>query len=202
MIKGIILDMGGVLLPEDNELMLKKFSKQAKVDFKILKTMLAEENDNLVLGKVSIKEFLTRVRNRFGIEPDSFSLQNMWDKIYVESTPINFELLDKMKELKKKYRVALVTNIFDSTAQINQRRKIFYPFKPVLLSCRIGLAKPDIKIFARAIREMGIEGKECVIIDNNQKNIDSAKEFGMKTIFYKNNKQLFSDLKKIKVNSD
>ena len=194
--------MGGVLLPDENKTMLKKFCKVVKVDYEIVHTMLDEEDANLILGKRSLKEFLTRVRNRFGLELDSFSLQNAWDKVYVESTPINFEILDFIKKAKKKYQYALTTNIYDSTAQINQRRKIFYPFKPVLLSCRIGIAKPDIRIFARAIREMGIEGKECLLIDDKEANIKAGKEFGMKTILYKDNKQLFKDLKKLKITTD
>jgi epoxide hydrolase-like predicted phosphatase len=197
MVKGIIFDLGGVILPNNNEAIMKKFSKLIKADYATLEGMLKEEDENLVLGRRSLKEFLTRVRNRFELELDSASLINLWDKCYVESTPINFEVLNFVKELKKKkYEVSLVTNIYDSTAQINQRRKLFYSFKPVLLSCRVGLAKPDIKIFARAIREMGAEGKDCILIDDKEANILAGKEFGMKTILYKDNKQLFKDLKK------
>ena len=202
MIKGIIFDMGGVLLPDDNTGMLKKFAKKNKIDFETLKTMLAEDNESLVLGKLSIKEFLTRVRNKFELELDSLSLQLAWDKIYVESTPINFELLNEIKPLKKKYEISLITNIYDSTARINQSRKLFYSFKPVLLSCRIGIAKPDIKVFARALHEMKVKGSECVLIDDKQINVDAAKEFGMKTILYTDNKQLMKDLKKLGVKAD
>ena len=69
----------------------------------------------------------------------------------------------------------------------------------MLLSCRVGIAKPDIKIFARALHEMGIKGKECVLVDDKEQNLAAAKDFGMKVIQYTDNKQVMKDLKKLGV---
>ncbi len=199
MIKALIFDLGGVIIFNDLNNLLKTFAEELKIDFELLKKIEADNHEKLILGKISIKEFCSAIRGRFGLEYESDIITLMWERNYNRTVKTNDELLKKILELKKKYKIALVSNIFDDTARFHQRQKIFYYFKPVLLSCRVGLAKPDIKIFARAISELGVEGKECLFIDDDASFLDAAKEFGMKIIHFKNNKQLFKEMRKLKV---
>jgi epoxide hydrolase-like predicted phosphatase len=199
MIKALIFDLGGVIAFNDLDNMLKAYAKEMKIDFEKLKEVEAECHEKLILGKLSVKEFCSSIRSKFSLELDSLDLMLAWEKNYGANVKMNMDLIDKIRELKKNYKIALVSNIMDTTARYHQRQKLYYFFKPFLLSCRIGLAKPDIKIFARALQELGVKGSEVVYIDDNDKYLKVAKEFKMKTVKFEDNKQLFKELKKLKI---
>jgi epoxide hydrolase-like predicted phosphatase len=198
MIKAILFDLGGVVVFNDLNAQLKDFSEELNIDIEILRELEIENHIKLILGKKSVKEFCSSIKSRFSLGQDSLTLSLIWNRIYNTHAKLNFELLEKLKELKKDYKLGLITNIEDLPAQTHQRQRLYQNFKVSLLSCRIGVAKPDIKIYARAISSLGLKGSECIFIDNKKSNLVPAKEFGMKTILYKDNEQLFKDLKKLK----
>jgi epoxide hydrolase-like predicted phosphatase len=199
MIKGILFDLGGVVVFNHLDQQLEHFAKELKIDISELKTLEKVEHEKMILGKLSVKEFCSSIRNKFELEKDSATLVIIWERIYQETSKLNGDVIRYIKEIKTKYKVGLISNIFDVTATFHQRQKLFYFFKPVILSCRRGIAKPDIKMFAVAIKEMELKGKEVVYIDDSEEHIAIAKEFGMKTILFKDNVQFKKEMKKLKI---
>jgi len=199
MIKALIFDLGGVIAYNDIDVLLKAFAKELKIDFEKLKEVEANHHEKLIEGKISVKEFCSSVRNVFGLEEDSLTLLLVWERLYGATVEMNSELIEKIRGLKKDYPMALISNIMDTTARYHQRQKLFFFFKPVLLSCRTGLVKPNVKLFARAIRELGMKGNECVFIDDNDAYFKAAKEFSIKCIKFEDNKKLYKELRKLKV---
>ena len=199
MIKGILFDLGGVVVFNHLDQQLEHFAKELKIDLSELKTLEEVEHEKMILGKLSVKEFCSSIRNKFELEKDSATLVLIWERIYQETSKLNGDVIRFVKEIKTKYKVGLISNIFDVTATFHQRQKLFYFFKPVVLSCRRGIAKPDIKMFAVAIKEMELKGKEVLYVDDNEKHIAVAKEFGMKTIHFQDNAQFKKEIKKLKI---
>ncbi|MDP2974019.1 MAG: HAD-IA family hydrolase, partial [Candidatus Diapherotrites archaeon] len=70
-------------------------------------------------------------------------------------------------------------------------------FKKPLLSHRVGLLKPDKKIFVLALKRLGLKAQECVFIDDQQRNTRAAKKLGFKVINFKNRWQCENELKKL-----
>ena len=198
-IKGIVFDFGKVIVENNLNDILKAYAKKLGIKADELIKLNLKHHDKMILGKMSVKEFCSEVRGRFNLDTESYLLLSHWDKSYEETSKPNWDLINKIKELKKYYHTALLANIYDSTAQFESRRGTFWLFKTIQLSCRVGLAKPDIKAYARILQEMKLKGKECIFIDDNENNLIPAKEFGFKTILYKNNLQVVKDMKKFGV---
>ena len=199
MIKGLLFDLGGVVVFNHLDKQLENFAKKLKIDVERVKESENVEHDKLVLGKLSIKEFCSSIRNRFELEQDSPTLLLIWEEVYQETTQLNRELIDVIGDLRKKYQVGLISNIFDVTASFHQRQRLLAYFKPVILSCRVGLAKPDTDIFERAIKDMHLKGEEILYIDDSENHLEVARSLGMKTILFKDNKQLLKEFKKLKI---
>lgn len=200
MIKAIFFDFSGVIATNKLEDQIVAFAKKAKVNAEKLTILEKENHDKMMLGKLSVKEFCSSVRSRFALKQDSMDLLLLWDKCYSENVRINTELLEKIKELKKMCKIGLVANMFDTTAQFHQRQNIFFYFKPLVISCRVGLKKPESEILQRAVALTGeVKASECLIIDDKEEDLVVAKKIGIKTLKYENNKKLFKDLKKLKL---
>ncbi|MDD3083936.1 MAG: HAD-IA family hydrolase [Candidatus ainarchaeum sp.] len=200
MIKAIIFDISGVIVFNDLENILKKLSDELKIDLDLLIELEKQNHEKLILGKISIKEFCSSIRSRFNLEQDSLTLLLIWERLYADSSKLNNELIEKIKIIKKKFKVGAIANMFDSTAQFHQRQKLFLFFKPFLaISCRVGSTKTDSKMFLRIVSNMQVKENECLFIDDNENNLLDAKKKGMKILLFQDNKKLFKDLRKLKI---
>ena len=52
-------------------------------------------------------------------------------------------------------------------------------FDAVVISCEVGLRKPDEAIFRHAVDLLGLTPRECVFIDDIERNVRAAEELGM-----------------------
>lgn len=87
--------------------------------------------------------------------------------------------------LRARHRVAMISN---STKRLE--KELLEPlgvhemFEVVVNSARVGIAKPDTRIYHLAAEQMRVEPAACVHIDDLQPNIDGAIEAGFSAIHY------------------
>ena len=70
-------------------------------------------------------------------------------------------------------------------------------FDVIVTSYGEKIAKPNKEIYLRVTQKLGVLPEECVFIDDFKRNIIPAKELGIKTILFRNFKQLKEDLSKL-----
>jgi putative hydrolase of the HAD superfamily len=66
-------------------------------------------------------------------------------------------------------------------------------FKVVLSSCYLGVRKPDLAIYQRALDILGRPADRILFIDDRAENVAGAVQAGMKAIHFKNEEQLRSE---------
>lgn len=104
-----------------------------------------------------------------------------------------------IKELKERgYRVLYLSN-FSKSAELECAETLdFMPYMDGgILSHRVKVIKPMPEIYKLLIDEYGLNPKECVFIDDTEKNLTGASGFGIHTILFKNQKQAKEELEKI-----
>ncbi len=94
------------------------------------------------------------------------------------------EILPLLIALRERgLRIGLVTNCqSDEAAEI--RRSLLWPhFDAPVLSCEVGLMKPDTAIFERCTRALGVEAKECLYVgDGGSCELTAARRLGMRAV--------------------
>lgn len=119
--------------------------------------------------------------------------QILWSMDEVLDT-IPKERLLLIKELRKKYRVFLLSNIYDTAWQytLNEmERNGMTPddcFEKTFLSYEMQLAKPDPRIFQAVIDDTGIIPEETFYFDDSRHNIEAGKKMGFKAVLVEMNK--------------
>lgn len=101
---------------------------------------------------------------------------------YFEVYPGAYETLDY---LKKKYKLALITNGFSSgqNLKINTGKLRDY-FDYIAISQEVGFAKPDPKIYQLALDELNIKANEAIFVgDTFSLDIKGAVSAGIKPIW-------------------
>jgi len=108
---------------------------------------------------------------------------------------INQELLDFLKTLREKYELSIFTsNIIQNDKALGP---ILGPIFKNIISANedIGVSKKEKESYLALARKLDANPEEILYIDDSEKNIKAASEASLKTIQYKNNKELIKELK-------
>lgn len=197
MIKAIFFDIGDVLIHNSFNEVLQGIAENLGVGLETLKRLREEYNQELTTGEMSVFSFSKILKEKFNLNISPEEIVLVWDKVYKEIRIVNEELFNFAKELSKKYRVGIISNIYDLTAKIDRERGLCDPFDPCILSCEVGLKKPEKEIFKLALKKLNFKGDECVFIDNRETHLIEPNKLGFKTILFKNNEQVIEDLNKL-----
>lgn len=120
-------------------------------------------------------------------------------KYFLEYTGWRDDLYQFINQyLKGKYKLGLISNQIESWLEpIIEEKKLQDIFEVIITSYGVGIAKPDIRIYQKAIKDLGVDSKDCVYIDDREKNLEPAKNLGMKTILFKDTESFKNDLFKL-----
>ena len=109
------------------------------------------------------------------------------------------ETLKTIKTLKKKYKVAILSNTSVFLKNILEKEtKLLKQFDYTFFSYDLGELKPNTEIFQKLLNITNLKPEEILYITNNKtKDLKSAKSLGIKTILFKNFEKLQKDLEEL-----
>lgn len=196
MVKAIIFDMGGVLILNEIKQVYLKLADLLGVNGNSLVELIHSNKQNFMKGAYSAEDFSSLIKNHFKLRDETAEdIVRKWKEAFSELLIVNDDLYDIIRRLKKSYVIGLVTDAPDLHARINREKKLYEPFKPLIISCKVGLVKPQREIFELVLKELKLKPEECVFIDDVEQNIAAAKSMGFKTLQFKNNEQFVKELK-------
>ncbi|HRY59994.1 MAG TPA: HAD family phosphatase [Patescibacteria group bacterium] len=195
MIKTIILDLGGVFLNRGIWKFWDYAGDRFGIGFEKAKDSFLKYYKEYFSGKISEEMFWKDYLSEIGIKED-------WRKLK-EILLDFFEPNEGMIELCKELRTNGIKLILlsDQTREwwpfLNDKFKIDSYFDSTIVSALVGVHKPDPKIYQMAVEVSGMKPEECIFVDDLEHNLEPAEKIGMKTIFFKDPKQLRGDLIRI-----
>ena len=124
-------------------------------------------------------------------------IEKVFHLAYRKNFQTNKQLYKFAFKLRKKgYQIAILSDQWHLSADVFAQKKLMKKFNTAVISCEVGMRKPDEKIFKLVLRRLKTNPSEAIFIDNQAWNTKPAKKLGINTILYKNNKQLFKQLSK------
>jgi putative hydrolase of the HAD superfamily len=81
--------------------------------------------------------------------------------------------------------VGALSNTIQEHALLLQRRGVYQTFNPVILSCQVGMRKPNADIYRKAAELCKTKPTRCLLIDDLPENVDGAQKAGYQAILYK-----------------
>lgn len=193
MIKAIIFDFAGVVATESFMIWLS----ENITDFEKTKQFYLDLSYEVDSGKITASEFSQVLGEKSGKPPE-----NVWPEIF-DKIVINDSMVNLIKNLKKKYKVGLLTNhITEWITYIIDSHKLSPLFDEIVISSKEKFIKPDQKIFKIMLERLQVDAPESVFIDDRQINVEGAKKIGMQGLLYTADEELEQDLLKLGVKLD
>lgn len=111
------------------------------------------------------------------------------DKGYLNSLYIQEEFEVFAVSVKKKYKLALLSNdVSEWSRYIRERFDMNKYFDVICISGDLQMEKPDEKIFRYVIEKLECSPEECIYVDDREGNLEASKAVGMRAIMFNSRK--------------
>ena len=192
-IKGIIFDIGGVLIDYHNSWYIRYISKKLGKKPDAVENAMYTPWVAFESGKITKADFEARMAKALGAEPKDIR----WFEFFKEMANTNEDAVGLVKDLHGRgYVTAVLSNIdkarWSYVARMHWIALMDYRFA----SCYIGLRKPQKAAYLYAARKMDIAVDEILFIDDKPENVAGARESGMHGILFRSVRKLEAELPK------
>ncbi|MEK7522650.1 MAG: HAD family phosphatase [Patescibacteria group bacterium] len=186
MFKAIIFDFAGVIGTEGYSLWAKE-QKAKGIESK--SNYFHDISDDMDRGSISTQTFSQEVAKVVGI-----ASSDVWKEIS-QKIKINNELLDLIINLKKKYKIGLLTNYSDVwMKELISKYELDKYFDSKVISSLHKVIKPEKQIYQISLDMLKIKSEEAIFFDDRQTNIDGGEKVGIKSFLFTTNQKLREDL--------
>jgi putative hydrolase of the HAD superfamily len=104
-------------------------------------------------------------------------------------------LVEFLRSLRPTYKTGILSNAWS-----NGRRVIAEDYgladavDEIIVSAEEGLAKPDARLFARAVQRLGVPAAAAIMVDDFVENVNGAVAAGLTGVLFRNTSQVIADL--------
>lgn len=186
MTKAIIFDMDGVLV--DSEPFHVEIEKR---QFELNHLSISEEEHHQYMGvatDVMWREIAKR--HALSLPVEVLIEQNKTESISyfteIKEIPVMPGLIDLLEKLtSKNFPIAVASSSFPEIIElILERTGLHKHFQVIVSSQEAGKSKPEPDVFLLAAKRLGINPKDCLVIEDSANGIKAAKAAGMRCIAF------------------
>jgi putative hydrolase of the HAD superfamily len=189
MIEAVIWDFGGVLTTSPFEA-FARFETERGLPADIIRRTNANNHWENAWAKFERAEVdLEAFDQLFATESLAFGAEVRGkDVLPLLSGDLRPEMIKALRRIKAKFKTGCITNNLPANSIGSTAGRSLYVtevmalFDHVIESAKIGLRKPDPRIYRMMIEALGVDPKRCVYLDDLGVNLKPAREMGMTTI--------------------
>ena len=195
MVKTVIFDMGGVIVPFDFGPAYERMEAWSGLGREEIRArlMAGELASRFERGLVTPDEFRIELNRRLSSAAGHGEFLEMWVSIFTPGLTLIRESL--IEALAARYRVLLLSNTNVTHYEwLAPRYPHLRHMHHHVLSCSVGAAKPQAEIYAEAIRQARCEPGECFFTDDVMAYVEGARSAGIDAVRFISEVALREDL--------
>jgi putative hydrolase of the HAD superfamily len=195
MIKTVIFDLGGVIVPLDFRRGYEALQglspyRAEEIPARIAATGLVPR---LEKGLIEPEEFAARISEALDLGVSFEEFCRIWSAIFPPHTLIPESLLES---LRGRHRLLLLSNTNAIHFPfIRNHYPLLRHFDDFVLSYQVGAMKPAPEIYREAVARSGCAPRECFFIDDVAENVEAARREGLDAARFVSYEQLRDELR-------
>ena len=195
----ILCDIGGVAVDFDADRLVHQAAQLLNRPFDEVQRAVYHEELLLPfeLGRITAAAYYEGLRAKLSLPWTYEQFVRIWNDIFTENRDVTWIL----ERLRKRHALTALSN----TNQLHyEHLKATIPslgvFGDWVVSCEVGLRKPDPKIYFLALERAKVFPRQAVYIDDRPELVDAARSLGINGIRFESSRQLEHDLQAIGLN--
>lgn len=201
MIEAVIFDFGGVITSSPFDAFARFETERGLPADIIRRTNAANHLENAWAKFERAEVDLDAFDDLFAAESLALGAEVRGrDVLPLLSGDLRPEMVEALRRIKARFKTGCITNNLPNNAIRNANGRSIYVaevmalFDHVIESAKIGLRKPDPRIYQMMIEALGVDPKNCVYLDDLGVNLKPARDMGMTTIKVLSGAQAIADL--------
>lgn len=196
-LKVMVFDAGHVVLDFEWEEICKQFCARSGMSRKEYQSVLNYLTTlGFEHGRVTTEQFLQEINAKLNTNITLDEFPDMWNHTFRE----NAQMVELTQQLRKQYPVVLLSNTNPCCWEYVQAKYNFARlFDELILSYKLGYAKPEQEIYYEVLKRAGVSASECLFIDDLEPNVRAATTIGMQAIRFTSFNDLVLQLKELQV---
>jgi FMN phosphatase YigB (HAD superfamily) len=192
-LRAVILDLGNVLVFHDNALLFRRLGARAglapaEAERRIAGAGWTAANRGL-LGAEAIRR---DVCGSLGVDLPADEFNALWSSHFT----VHEAVLPRVETLVGRVKLVLLsnTNVLHA-AFLRPKLPVLERFDSLVLSCEVGLVKPEPAIYQEALRRAGCEPQEAAFFDDLPEFVQAANALGIRGHLFTNAEAFDAQLK-------
>ena len=201
MIEAVIWDFGGVLTTSPFEAFARYETERGLPVDIIRRTNAANHLENAWAKFERAEVDIDAFDELFAVESRALGAEVRGkDVLPLLSGDLRPEMVEALKRVKAKFKTGCITNNLpaNSIGSVAGRSlyiaEVMSLFDHIIESAKIGLRKPDPRIYKMMTDALAVDPKHCVYLDDLGVNLKPAREMGMTTIKVVSTSQAINEL--------
>ena len=184
MIKGIIFDVGGVLIRTHDLSYRRKWETRLGLELGGTARLIFDSDlgRKAQLGQVTSEEVWGWAGAHLGLSADDLTA---FERDFWAGDRLDHDLVRYIQGLHTRYRTALLSNGWDRDGRVMaERLGLADCFDVCVVSAEVGVAKPDPRIYHITLERLGVSPSEAVFVDDFATNVEAARSLGMQAVHF------------------
>jgi putative hydrolase of the HAD superfamily len=191
-IQAVLWDFGGVILSSPFDA-FAAYERSTGLPENFIRSLNARNPDTnawarMERSEISTAEFASLFEAEAAAQGHRLDGQHV---LTLLSGTIRPEMVEALRRVRTRYRVACITNnvkngegpgMARDAERALQIAEVMALFEHIVESSKLGLRKPDPRIYRHACELLGVEPQQCVYLDDLGINLKPARAMGMHTI--------------------
>lgn len=146
----------------------------------IIESVFWQHNDAVCTGEMSIPEFNKVFAKELSLDAID------WQSYYLNAVEPITEMHDLVSWASQNYRIGLFSNIGSGFIEDMKKHQLIpdVAFDTIVDSSKVGLIKPDPKVYEIAEAMAGVAGDQILLIDDTRANLSPARSAGWHVMWF------------------
>jgi epoxide hydrolase-like predicted phosphatase len=183
MIKTVICDLGGVCFTDGSAIAIAQIAAIYGLrEEAVGRVLMGDLGSEYRMGEITADEFWNRARQHWGLERTNEEIAAIWLQAYEPMAGMP-ELLDRLRAAGYEL-IFLSDNVQERVDYLEETYGFLCRFDDGVFSHRVGMRKPDPRIYALALEKASHPAAECVFVDDKPDMLTPARQAGMAVIAF------------------
>jgi epoxide hydrolase-like predicted phosphatase len=183
-LKGVILDWGGVLMRTVDASGRRKWEAKLGLPLYAVDQVVHGSRSwrQAQSGIISDVEYWADVAAQLGLdEPELDEFRHD----YFGGDQLDREMVRLIQVLRPRVKTALLSNASPRLRDLLDELDVTHVFDVIVISGLVGVQKPDPAIYYIVLERLGLAPEETIFVDDFVENIEAARSLGMQTLHFR-----------------
>lgn len=134
--------------------------------------------------RMNVESYRAMIGKFPGISVSETDLQEIaYDRTYNMDNYIFYEgVPEVLRELARHYKIGIISDTWPSADAVLRKAGVYDYIDSFTYSCYLGVTKPNLRMYANALKNIGLRGEETLFVDDSVKNLEAAARLGIQPV--------------------